>query len=234
MFRLPVVARVLAQALCAFGVLAVAFQVPAQATEEDEQIWLAQFSTFSVGNKWLVFTELQARQTDGAERLGQVIVRPAVGYQVSDAVSVFAGYAWVRTEPKGRAASTEHRAYQQLSVRLTGGPGKVTVASRTRLEQRFIVGRSDMGWRMRNLVRLDVPLGKGYSAIVSGEPFVNLDTTTWGQRAGFDQMRGFAGVGIPVARGVALEVGYAGQYVNRFGLPDRMNHIGSLSFNIRR
>lgn len=234
MFRLPVVARVLAQALCAFGVLAVAFQVPAQATEEDEQIWLAQFSTFSVGNKWLVFTELQARQTDGAERLGQIIVRPAVGYQVSDAVSVFAGYAWVRTEPKGRAASTEHRAYQQLSVRLTGGPGKVTVASRTRLEQRFIVGRSDMGWRMRNLVRLDVPLSKGYSAIVSGEPFVNLDTTTWGQRAGFDQMRGFAGVGIPVARGVALEVGYAGQYVNRFGVPDRMNHIGSLSFNIRR
>ena len=132
MFRLPVVARVLAQALCAFGVLAVAFQVPAQATEEDEQIWLAQFSTFSVGNKWLVFTELQARQTDGAARLGQIIVRPAVGYQMSDAVSVFAGYAWVRTEPKGRAASTEHRAYQQLSVRLTGGPGKaqaVTIAA---------------------------------------------------------------------------------------------------------
>jgi hypothetical protein len=31
-----------------------------------------------------------------------------------------------------------------------------------------------------------------------------------------------------------LEIGYAGQYVNRFGVPDRMNHIGSLSFNIRR
>jgi hypothetical protein len=231
---LPRVFRVLAKALYGIGFLALACQAPVQAAETDEQIWLAQFSTFSVGNKWLVFTEAQVRQTDGLERLSQIILRPAVGYQVSDAVSVFAGYAWVHTEPKGRAANTEHRAYQQLSVRLTGGSGKVTVASRTRLEQRFIVGRSDMGWRMRNLVRLDVPLGKGYSAIVSGEPFVNLDTTTWGQRAGFDQMRGFAGVGIPVARGVALEVGYAGQYVNRFGVPDRMNHIGSLSFNIRR
>lgn len=234
MFRVSSVSRSLAKGLGTLGALLLAAQAPAQAAETDEQIWLAQFSTFSVGNNWLVFTEAQARQTDGAERLGQIILRPAVGYQVSDTVSVFAGYAWVRTQPKGRAANTEHRAYQQLSLRLTGGPGKVTVASRTRLEQRFIVGRSDMGWRMRNLVRLDVPLGKGYSAIVSGEPFVNLDTTTWGQRAGFDQMRGFAGVGIPVARGVALEVGYAGQYVNRFGVPDRMNHIGSLSFNIRR
>ena len=234
MFSLPVASRVLTGCLSTIGLLALASQSPAKATETDEQIWLAQFSTFSVGHRWLVFTEAQARQTDGAERLGQIILRPAVGYQVSDTVSVYAGYAWVRTDPKGRVANTEHRAYQQLSLRLVGGPGKVTVASRTRLEQRFIVGRSDMGWRMRNLVRLDVPLGKGYSAIVSGEPFVNLDTTTWGQRGGLDQMRGFAGIGIPVARGVALEVGYAGQYVNRFGVPDRMNHIGSLSFNIRR
>lgn len=234
MLPMSSVSRVLAKGFGTLGLLALTTLAPAHATETDEQIWLAQFSTFSVGNRWLVFTEAQARRTDGAERLSQIILRPAVGYQVSDTVSVYAGYAWVRTEPKGRVANTEHRAYQQLSLRLTGGPGKVTVASRTRLEQRFIVGRSDMGWRMRNLVRLDVPLGKGYSAIVSGEPFVNLDTTTWGQRAGFDQMRGFVGIGVPLARGIALEAGYAGQYVNRTGIPDRMNHIGSLSLNIRR
>ena len=234
MSAMPSVSRALAHGLCAMGLLAMAMPTPAKATETDEQIWLAQFSTFSVGNRWLVFTEAQARQTDGVGRLGQIILRPAVGYQVSDTVSVYAGYAWVRTQPEGRAASTEHRAYQQLSLRLVGGPGKVTLASRTRLEQRFIEGRSDMGWRVRNLIRLDVPLGKGVGAIVSGEPFVNLDTTTWGQRAGFDQMRGFAGIGVPLARGIALEAGYAGQYVNRAGVPDRMNHIGSLSLNIRR
>lgn len=206
----------------------------AHAAQEDEQVWLAQFSTINLSKRVLLFAEAQMRLTDGADRPSQFFLRPALGYQVNDAVSVYAGYAWVRVEPQGGAAVTEHRAYQQLSVRLAGGPGKVTVNSRTRLEQRFIVGRPDMGWRIRNLVRLDVPLGKGFAAIVTTEPFANLDTTSWGQRAGFDQIRGFAGVGIPVARGIALEAGYAGQYVNRFNAPDRMNHIGSLSLNIRR
>lgn len=206
----------------------------AHAAQEDEQIWLAQFSTINLDKRVLLFAEAQMRLTDGADRPSQFFLRPALGYQVTNAVSVYGGYAWVRVEPLNGAAVTEHRAYQQLSVRLAGGPGKVAVNSRTRLEQRFIVGRPDMGWRLRSLVRVDVPLGKGFGAIVTTEPFANLDTTTWGQRAGFDQIRGFAGIGIPVARGIALEAGYAGQYTKRFAAPDRMNHIGSVSFNIRR
>lgn len=216
------------------GLALLVLPLPAQAAEDDEQIWLAQFSTVSLGDRFLLFTEAQGRLTDGASRMSQIILRPALGYLVSDAVSVFAGYAWVHTDPLGGTANDEHRAYEQLSVRLLGGPGKVTLASRTRIEQRWIEGRADMGWRLRQQVRLDVPLGRGYSAIVHTEPFVNLDTTSWGQRAGFDQVRVFAGAGIPVARGIWIEAGYGGQHVNRHGRPDRMNHIANLSLNLRR
>lgn len=206
----------------------------AMAAQEDEQVWLAQFSTIEVGQKVLLFTDVQLRFTDGADRLGQVLLRPAVGYRITPSDTLFLGYAYVRTEPLNGTPTDEHRMFQQALVRVVGGPGKTTVTSRTRLEQRWLEGRSGMGWRLRQQVRLDAPVAKGLNAIVWAEPFVNLDTTAWGQRAGFDQLRGFAGVGLPIARGIAIEAGYSGQYVNRFNVPDRMNHIGSLSLTIRR
>ncbi|HQS95493.1 MAG: hypothetical protein B7Y31_02025 [Novosphingobium sp. 16-62-11] len=208
--------------------------LPAFAAQEDEQVWLAQFSTIEVGDKVLLFSDVQFRLTDGADRLGQVLLRPAVGYRITPSDTLFVGYAYVRTEPLTGTPTDEHRMFQQALVRIAGKPGKVTVTGRTRLEQRWLEGRSDMGWRVRQMVRVDVPTRAGVSAIAWAEPFVNLDTTTWGQRAGFDQLRVFGGVGVPLARGIALEAGYSGQYVNRFNAPDRMNHIGSLALTIRR
>lgn len=210
------------------------FPATAMATQEDEQIWLAQFSTIEVGQKVLLFTDVQLRFTDGADRLGQVLLRPAVGYRITPSDTLFLGYAYVRTEPLNGTPTDEHRMFQQALVRVLGSPGKTTVTSRTRLEQRWLEGRSGMGWRLRQQVRLETPVAKGLNAIVWAEPFVNFDTTSWGQRAGFDQLRGFAGVGVPIARGIAIEAGYSGQYVNRFKVPDRMNHIGSLSLTIRK
>lgn len=207
---------------------------PALAAQEDEQVWLAQFSTIEVGDKVLLFSDVQFRLTDGADRLGQVLVRPAVGYRITPSDTLFLGYAYVRTEPLNGAPTDEHRMFQQALVRIAGGPGKVTLTGRTRLEQRWLEGRSDMGWRLRQQVRMDAPVAKGVNAIVWAEPFVNFDTTSWGQRAGLDQVRVFGGVGLPLARGIALEAGYSGQYVNRYNAPDRMNHIGSLSLTLRR
>jgi hypothetical protein len=210
------------------------FPATAMAAQEDEQVWLAQFSTIEVGQKVLLFTDVQLRITDGADRLGQVLLRPAVGYRITPSDTLFLGYAYVRTEPLNGTPTDEHRMFQQALVRVVGGPGKTTVTFRTRLEQRWLEGRSGMGWRLRQQVRLETPVAKGLNAIVWAEPFVNFDTTSWGQRAGFDQLRGFAGVGVPIARGIAIEAGYSGQYVNRFNAPDRMNHIGSLSLTIRK
>lgn len=210
------------------------FPATAMAAQEDEQVWLAQFSTIEVGQKVLLFTDVQLRFTDGADRLGQVLLRPAVGYRITPSDTLFLGYAYVRTEPLNGTPTDEHRMFQQALVRVVGGPGKAMVTSRTRLEQRWLEGRSGMGWRLRQQVRLETPVAKGLNAIVWAEPFVNFNTTSWGQRAGFDQLRGFAGVGVPIAKGIAIEAGYSGQYVNRFNVPDRMNHIGSLSLTIRK
>lgn len=228
--RLPRLLSASAVLSCAI----LAPSVPALAAQEDGQVWLAQFSTIEIGRKVLLFSDVQFRLTDGADRLGQVLVRPAVGYRITPSDTLFMGYAYVRTEPLGGTPTDEHRMFQQALVRVVGGPGKTTVTSRTRLEQRWLEGRKGTGWRLRQQVRLDAPVASGLNAILWAEPFVNLDTTSWGQRAGFDQLRGFAGAGVPIAAGIAIEAGYSGQYVNRFNAPDRMNHIGSLSLTIRK
>src|SRR3954470_15201262 len=64
-------------------------------TAEDEQVWFnaTVMQTTRSGFAW--FAEVQPRFGDGANRLQQLILRPAVGWQLRKNLSVFAGYAHV-------------------------------------------------------------------------------------------------------------------------------------------
>ena len=55
--------------------------------------------------------------------------------------------------------------------------------------------------------------------------------TRAGQRTGFDRLRSFVGVSVPVSRTMRLEPGYMNEYVN--GRPDdHANHIASVTMNL--
>ena len=69
--------------------------------------------THSEMSKWQWWMEGQARWFNDASRLGQSIIRPGVGYKLSDQVSVWLGYAWIRTSPLEREQTDEHRIWQQ-------------------------------------------------------------------------------------------------------------------------
>ena len=107
------------------------------------------------------------------------------------------------------------------------------VISRTRLEQRMIEGREDTGWRLRQFVRLQVPIARkgAVQAVAFTEGFFNLNSTTWGARDGVDQWRTFVGVGLPVGPRMRLEPGYLNQRVFRRG-EDRTNHVLSATLFI--
>lgn len=60
------------------------------------------------------------------------------------------------------------------------------------------------------------------------EMFVHLNTTDWGAMQGFDQNRGFAGIGYRWQSHILTEIGYLNQYINAVNT-DRMNHILSLN-----
>jgi hypothetical protein len=213
---------------CAAAALVAA--APAAAMDGDIQAWATVNLTAPVSNHLSVNVEAQTRLTDDVTRAGQVSLRPSISWRIADTRTLLLGYAYLRSDPLGGAVRNEHRIWQQAAYRIAGRNG-VRLYGRTRLEQRFVAGRDDTGWRIRQQLRITAPIG-GARAVVSGEPFYALNGTEWGQRQGFDQLRTFAGVNIPLNDVASVEPGYLNQMLFRRG-EDRMNHIASLTLNLR-
>ncbi len=208
--------------------------VPAvvQAATEDFQTWHTVSLSTDIARDIPVTIELSGRMVDESGRLGLVIFRPAIGYRISDSVAVFVGYTHQKTINRGGADVVENRVHQQVNWRIAT-IGTATLMSRTRLEQRWIEGARDMGWRLRERLQLQIPLkAEKTNLILSSETLVALNSTDWGARAGFDQIRNFVGVNVPVGKGVTLETGYQNRYQERRGTSDRMDHVVPITLNV--
>jgi hypothetical protein len=191
---------------CPVPARAVADSVSARAAgpaQNDHQVWGVVQGTVDLGGRATSAFDVQYRVTDGASRQGQVLIRPAIGVYLNKTTAAYLGYAFVTTDPLGGTPTDEHRVFEQLTFRIAGDGKGPTLTARTRLEQRFVEGwTGHTGWRLRQQVRGTLPLGdRGVALVSTLEPFVSFNTTGWGQRAGFDQVRAFAGVSLPVARG---------------------------------
>lgn len=93
--------------------------------------------------------------------------------------------------------------------------GPVTLVTRTRLEQRFIVGNDGLAWRLREQIRLVAPIRRSpLSAVLWAEPFIALNRTS-ATRESFDQLRVFAGVSARLSRHADVEFGYLNQHLHR-------------------
>jgi hypothetical protein len=210
----------------------VACAAPARATDDDFQAWQQIIANTKLSQGVTGTLEVQPRFTDDASRLGQLLIRPSIGFQIVDKTILSLGYAYVRTSPENGAVTDENRLWQQLMFPIASRDGLFTVTGRTRLEQRFRNDGDEMGWRLRQQVRLAIPLAKsGWQGIAWSEGFFNLNDTDWGARSGIDRWRNFAGLGIPLREGVVLEPGYLNQYVNRTG-GDQVDHVLSLTLNV--
>ena len=202
------------------------------AAEDDFQPWLAATATIPAAERVVVWLEAQARTSDDASRVNQILLRPALGLKVSPTTTLFAGYAFVATNPPGPSSSKEHRIWQQATFRIAGDGQGLTLSGRSRLEQRFREDDGDVGHRFRQLVRLTAPVrGSGTQAVVWSEAFLGLNETRWGQPGGLDRWRNFLGVSLPVASTLRVEPGYMNEVIEQRG-PDRMNHIASVTLNL--
>ncbi|WP_343545621.1 DUF2490 domain-containing protein [Sphingomonas paucimobilis] len=208
------------------GALLLGAAQPAVA-EDDTQAWAAVIASGTVRGDLFLWLEGQARAIDDVGGGSQLVLRPAIGARIGRDAHAVVGYAYVRTDPETGRTTEEHRIWQQLQfAALRTKAGAPLVISRTRLEQRMIEGRDDTGWRLRQFVRLQVPIARkgAVQAVAFTEGFFNLNSTQWGARDGVDQWRTFVGVGLPVAKRMRLEPGYLNQRVFRRG-EDRTNHV---------
>lgn len=214
--------------------LAIAASVPGRAsTSHDEQLWVNLTVMGPLSGKLVHFLELQPRIGDGASRPDQLLLRGAIGVKLSGRATLYQGYARVITPRDAMRDLAEHRSFQQLSW-VMGEPWGGEISTRTRFEQRWRNDGDDMGLRLREMVRLEIPVARNGLAVLGyAEGFVALNDTDWGARAGFDQLRSFVGAEIPLAGRSTIELGYLNQTINQRGGRHRMNHVLSVSLFAR-
>lgn len=209
-------------------------------TATDSQTWgnVTAIGSLSIINadwkKYKYWLEGQGRFGNETSQFSQGMVRTGLGYILLDndvdQLSLWLGYAWVPTEePFAKTAFDEHRIWQQLlwSSKLPFG----TLTSRSRLEQRFQPTGGDAGWRYRQLLKISapIPFAPAFSLVATDEYFANINDTNWGAADGFDQNRGFVGIGYNVNKNINTEIGYMNQYINRTNLPNLMDNILSVN-----
>ncbi len=195
------------------------------ATKHDGQLWVPLYNRFELGETYRGWFEVNPRFGDTISEIDQLLIRPAIGYQIAPSLSLWQGYAWITNyQPRFR---DEHRLYQEVSYRRNFSYGGIL--SRTRLEERFVQDAGGVAIRAREMLRADVPLGDGrmWGFVIYDELFVNLNTVRRGPEAGFDQNRLFVGVHRKVNKDLSFDFGYQNQTINTSGpnFADRMNHI---------
>ncbi len=204
-------------------------------TRHDEQLWINLTVMGPVSGDLVYFGELQPRFGDGVSRTETAIMRGAIGWRFSPAVTLYQGYAHVVQPVDGGRDVNEERSFQQISWNI-GKPWGGELSSRTRLEQRWRSDGRDMGWRAREMLRYEKPLKPGVqgpSALIYSELFVALNDTDWGARGGFDQIRNFVGLEIPVKGATTIEAGYLNQWIDQGAGRSRMNHAAAISLWVR-
>lgn len=202
-------------------------------TKEDGRFWInINMMGHMPAENWRWYAEVQPRWREEGSNFDQLLIRPAVLYDLNKQTSVWLGYANVITDPANRSSFEEHRVWQQLlhNFQPIGG---LTIQSRTRLEQRFIENSNKTGHKIRQMIRLTAPSGISPKLlwVAYDEYFLNLNDTDYGAERGFDQNRAFVGVNWTLDQQLKLEVGYLNQYING-SQTDLMNHVISSTMAI--
>lgn len=218
----------------AFGIalLSVWFAQPPAASAQftsDRRVWWNATVQERVGtaSRWRWYFELQGRTRDGINDMDQLLVRPAVGFDLTPRSSLWAGYGYTPSYPPDDEVLHEQRTWQQyLWVGRLRRPA-LQLQWRSRLEERWIAGNGETAWRYRQFARFTRQLGPragGPAIVLWDEVFVHMNDTAR-TVSGFDQNRLFAGVGLGVGPRTRLEIGYLNQAIDSARGPNRRNHV---------
>jgi len=210
--------------------LLVPFLASADGSDSRTSAWLMSLSRIKVTDNVRAFVDVQPRFTlndtaggkDGD--LSTLLLRGALGYQLTPNVGLYQGVAYIPTyDPK----KVEHRSFQELLIKQPLSTG--SLAHRVRFEQRFLDGVDDTAYRLRYFVRYTRPLQNLHpklSLAINEEMMINLNDADDGPQSGFNQNRLFMGVNYKVNPNLSFDMGYQNQVINvTSGRDNVMNHI---------
>jgi hypothetical protein len=203
----------------------------AHAQQVDHQLWLQTNGTVTIGSREKVTLEGIGRFSDRADGFSHAEAGLLFTHTMEGGIELSIGYRHVEDWNRGVALPNEERLRQMILVPFGSG-----FSGRLRLEERFNSSGSEIGVRLRPRLGFDTPLNdKGLKLFVTQEHFLNLNTTGWGQRGGYERMRNATGLSFGLGGKLRGEVGYLNQYrFGRDGRRDQMDHAATftLSFNV--
>lgn len=185
-------------------------------------------------SKWGLHLEAQVRRHDFVTSWQQLLIRPAINYDVSRKLTLTAGYAYAWTHPysnpaPGAVPTHEHRIWEQALFRYRTEHTQWT--TRLRFENRFLMQPAG-GYRYENRFRawesVTVPLNKRFYLTAYDEFWTYVPPYV--SNSAFDQNRAYGALGINLKPGWRLETGYMNQtLLQRSGATLESNHTFMLS-----
>lgn len=199
--------------------------------------WVVYSGDHQASEKWFVHTEYQLRRVQLLGAQQQHLARLGVGHQLTNRVTISGGYTYFQTHEYGRHPTVtgrpepEQRLYQDVT--LTDELGRLQLAQRLRLEQRWLGTRADEGagpvqdWEYQHRIRYQLsgsfPL-QG-PTIDDGEWYLNAFDElfiSFGRNVGnnvFNQNRISGGLGYRFTDHAKVELNYLNQ-VTQHADPD--------------
>jgi hypothetical protein len=217
-----------AESYAAFGLLTLlAIATPAAAQQQDAQLWTQINTNVPLTDGVRVTLEQIARFSDRQDGLYQTEFGALLGIRAAKGIELGVGYRKVGAH-NGNTGADEDRIRQQV-VGTFGG-----FTTRFRVDERFNPRGSEIGFRVRPLLRYNQRLGTGkWALFVSQESFLLPNSTRWGQRSGYERMRNIVGIVVPIGKLMTADVGYLNQF--RPGRGDaraQMDHALNLQLTI--
>lgn len=218
----------------AFLPLLAALLLPATAhASEDEQLWTTASATVKLDDHWRLSQEIVARFSDDRKGLYEIESNTLVGYKLSKAVTIWAGYTHDPQYAGGDFTVMEHRGRQQMTFDNIAKIGRLSISARMRMEERWRDGVDGTAWRLRPYVKLVMPFREGgkTALMLSHESFFDLNKTNFQRVQGEERMRNLIAITTPVAKNVNAEIGYLHQHGFRRHADDSNDNVASFALS---
>jgi len=212
----------------------------ALAADDDHAQWLMfvtgdHFDSGIEDARWRYSFDAQYRHFERNSGAEQYLLRPAVGYDVSENMSAWLGFTYAKRDPATSPSFNEQRIWQQLSWTVTRW-GKTRLTARARLQERWRSNGDDLAVTLRTRAMLTTPISADdkFNLVVAAEPFVDFRDTDWGATKGLSRLRSSVAVTMRASDHWRFEFGYLVLHGFRDNATDNREHIGYLKFQLLR
>jgi len=196
------------------------WSVPAQAVDEDTQVWFFFNTIVPLAGDAMGTFEVspRAREVEG----DFLLTRFTVEVPLSDWAVPGAGAAYIAAD-----AGWEWRGHQQITF--ISGP----LSFRTRVEQRIFEGAPRAQLRLRQRVGANVPLTRSTTLTGAAELLYIARTEDPQEEARVETWRGSLGVQQQLDANLTIGATYLLMLAPRPGAPDRLSHIPQVTLVFR-